>query len=395
MESPFVKMHARQLRTYIIVAIFTGAISCTKSPLDARKDLQALGIPYTVDAFIQKVYSGDKIASHLFIASGMDLNAKNSEAWTAVHNAAQEGHVEILKELLERHAEASPRWSDGTTPLMIAVDRHHHEVVRILLKYGANPNETLTAHFSPLLDAASTGDTEMFELLLGAGAEAKSGAVYQDGSDISVAEKLIAMGQRRRWEATTKQKRDILKSLSKIKPVGYGNPISDAVVINDRALLETLINDGLDLNSARGNNASPAFIAITQGLFDMLSTLLEKGADPNIADSDGKTLLMRASEFRRNGNDNYVDILIKYKAKIEASDENGMTALHYAAENGNLRAIKSLLSMDADHRKLNGKHETPTDVAKRRAIAAKTLEDKKNYEKAIELLASPSPAVAH
>ena len=70
-----------------------------------------------------------------------------------------------------------------------------------------------------------------------------------------------------------------------------------------------------------------------------LGTLVGRGADLSVTDSDGKTALMHAAE-----NDKYKEAgLLLGKSDINAKDNNGKTALMYACENGCYRTVGLLL----------------------------------------------------
>lgn len=61
------------------------------------------------------------------------------KGWTgALHIAAQEGHEQILRELLQSgNMDVNQQDSDGRTPLLHAVMQNHEHVVRLLLTQGA------------------------------------------------------------------------------------------------------------------------------------------------------------------------------------------------------------------------------------------------------------------
>jgi len=67
--------------------------------------------------------------------------------------------------------------------------------------------------------------------------------------------------------------------------------------------------------------------------------LIEKGADPNLADKDGRTPLMLAAI---NGNEALVRSLLEAKAGLSAKDAQGMTARDWAVKK-NKEAVLPLL----------------------------------------------------
>lgn len=64
-----------------------------------------------------------------------DLNHRGLDQWTALHFAANEGHVTVIAELLKHpDLEREPMSSINRTPLHLAAIRGHTHIVRLLLE---------------------------------------------------------------------------------------------------------------------------------------------------------------------------------------------------------------------------------------------------------------------
>jgi hypothetical protein len=63
----------------------------------------------------------------------------NKTGWTALHYAATNGYVEIIRILLEQHAYIDAESPNGTTPLMMAAHYGSPSAVKVLLEAGADP----------------------------------------------------------------------------------------------------------------------------------------------------------------------------------------------------------------------------------------------------------------
>ncbi|XP_042730335.1 glutaminase kidney isoform, mitochondrial [Lagopus leucura] len=101
-------------------------------------------------------YTGDVSALRRFALSGMDMEQRDYDSRTALHVAAAEGHVDVVKFLLEA-CKVNPfpkdRWNN--TPMDEALHFGHHDVFKILQEYqvqytpsedSSNGKENRTVH---------------------------------------------------------------------------------------------------------------------------------------------------------------------------------------------------------------------------------------------------------
>uniref|UniRef100_A0A8C7YSF9 glutaminase n=1 Tax=Oryzias sinensis TaxID=183150 RepID=A0A8C7YSF9_9TELE len=84
-------------------------------------------------------YTGDVSALRRFALSSMDMEQRDYDSRTALHVAAAEGHIEVVRFLLEAcKVNPSPRDRWGKTPMDEAMLFGHHDVVTILQQYQEN-----------------------------------------------------------------------------------------------------------------------------------------------------------------------------------------------------------------------------------------------------------------
>jgi serine/threonine protein kinase len=96
--------------------------------IEARKDLQRIGIEYTEQQFAISAGAGDMAAVRLFLDAGMDVNAGGG---AALGLAAGRGRIDMVKLLLSKGAKPT------SNALQFARTRGHTEIERLLVEAGA------------------------------------------------------------------------------------------------------------------------------------------------------------------------------------------------------------------------------------------------------------------
>ncbi|RCG29797.1 ankyrin repeat domain-containing protein [Sphaerisporangium album] len=75
------------------------------------------------------------------IAAGLDPNLVDGDGFVPLHMAAQEGHVDAARALLDNDAEVDAENRHGNTPLSVAVfnSRGRGDLMALLRERGADP----------------------------------------------------------------------------------------------------------------------------------------------------------------------------------------------------------------------------------------------------------------
>eukprot|EP00435_Cladocopium_sp_Y103_P032252 s631_g8.t1 len=128
----------------------------------------------------------------LLLEVGANMNQPRNTGATPLHTAAEGGHLEVVRLLIEAGAEkdlgkvrnnpkghrtrdqrthAAKKPESGSTPLHSAAQAGHVDIVRFLLEAGANKDQTKDRGATPLHVAASQGHLEVVRLLIESGAD--------------------------------------------------------------------------------------------------------------------------------------------------------------------------------------------------------------------------------
>ena len=140
-------------------------------------------------ALLKAAYAGDLQKVQSLVASGVNINVQSNEFYdmgmhrdvTPLMCAAAQGHVEIVRWLLEHQANPAAETlltkfegGPGTQAIHFAATGGHEAIIATLLEAGANPNAQGRFGRTPLTSALGEGKINCAKLLLARGASAST-----------------------------------------------------------------------------------------------------------------------------------------------------------------------------------------------------------------------------
>ena len=255
------------------------------------------------------VYSGLEIVVNRYICEHPTIEDKISRANRVLHRAALAGRVDIIRIALQQDATSISENEEGEFPLQIAIKYGRSSAVDCLIQNGASLNVHLSSGYTPLqLAAMSIGVfKERFDLIMN----------YQ----------------------TTETR---LAELEGGMVSGEKARVSNAPFLNH--LKQWIVEEpGFELMER------PEF---WDALHDdvehqhIIQQLLHHKGDLSVRTKNGETLLhLSICSFVRT--QAFLDVASQH-LEIDARDQMGRTALHYAAAAGNLAVMELLIDRGAD-----------------------------------------------
>lgn len=270
----------------------------------------------------------------------------------------------------------NPNLSDSTgDPILksIILDKTSEsiDIIALLIEHGADVNLPDREGNALLPIAAREGQVEVVQLLLDAGADV-NGTITASrfSNNWPVAEDSSAL-----MEATVNNHIEIVELLlahdanvNHIEKTHNRTALHAAAHFNYAEIASLLIKSGADLNSRSIINdagEAPLHWAARRGNSDAIEVLVNAGANLDMQTTDrGLTPLMRALESDTNSVFiETITFLLEGGADPNVQDNNGNTALHYAARFGRDYAISPLIEHGATLDLQNNDNQTAYDIA--------------------------------
>jgi ankyrin repeat protein len=148
-----------------------------------------------------------------------------------------------------------------------------------------------------------------------------------------------------------------------IKPKPKPNPLYYSVLCGLYDLAECLaIKHPQYINATFGRYRFPLLAALCENHVEMAELLLEHGADVDVREVTGETMLLRVLGWRQHNLIDIVTFLLKQGTDVNTRDGALMSPLHLAEYEGKLEVAQMLLKYKADVNSQNMNGKTPLHV---------------------------------
>ena len=350
---------------------------------------------------------GNAVVMEPLLKAGADANTKTANGTDALMLAAQSGSIDAVNQLLEAGADLNAKEPvRGLNAVMFAAASDRSAVVELLAKRGADLQATSAvidlnaagrnnAAFAGVLfgnpapPPASGRSPSTLQELQGrpeqgrgtTGSRQAAGSEGRGGREVPA----VPLAQQNRFDPRAQGKAGIDRNYQLnelIYAQGGLAPIHFAARQGYAATVRAILDAGADINQATAGDRSTALlIATINGHFDLAKSLLDRGADPNLAAENGAAPLYGAlncewapkslypqPRAHLNQTISYLDLLTAllekgadpnarlrkkvwysgYSFDLSGVDEIGATPFWRAAYASDIDAMKLLVAHGAD-----------------------------------------------
>ncbi|KAA8580801.1 hypothetical protein FQN60_013759 [Etheostoma spectabile] len=282
--------------------------------------------------------------------SATDCNLQGDLGNTPVMLACSINNCEALSTLLKHGARLCQQNKLGHFPIHAAAFAGAKKAMEVILMAGEKLGHQVEFHInyldksksSPLHLAVRGGNIEAISLCLATGAK-----VDQQQNDRSTPLHLACT------QGATEVVKLLLSSFDQVEDIinltdgACQTPLHRATIFDHKDLAEYLISLGADLNSIDCKGNSPLLLAASCGAWRTVTLLLSKGANVNVKDRSGCNFL-HLTILQPKGLKNLPEELLQsgaVKALLSCEDNEGCTPLHYACRLGIHDSVKNMLGL--------------------------------------------------
>ena len=284
------------------------------------------------------------ISRSLIVALAVTISTVGTTAWAAgdtrLADAAMKRDVATVRKLLDQKVDVNAPGPDGTPALHWLVRVDDFETARRLIRAGADPSKPNRYGVTPMSLASANGNAEMIAMLLEAGADA------------NVSDK---QGETALMTATKVGNIDAVKTLldhgaavDARDPAFQQTALMMAVRDDHPDVVKLLVERGAKVNIETRTGATPQWVlpnsvpGFGHGIGIVRGGLPERGSRYLVP--GGLTPLLYAA---RDGRLDAVQTLVAAGADIEQADANGITPLLMAITNNHMDVARFLIDRGA------------------------------------------------
>jgi ankyrin repeat protein len=301
----------------------------------------------------------DRLVS-LLLQKEAKINVVDANGKTLLLLAIEKENTQFLKLLLEKGTDVNQQDKEGSTPLFLAVEKGNEAIVETLLSCGAKVNIALENSKSPLIKAIEGENKKLPHLLLQAGADVnvqdKEGrtplllAIEKENEDLISL--LVEKGADVNYKWQDKSLTDIAFNKGQYSVVTMlikrGAPLSGYSLVSATEKIIEKAKFGRRLKSSQD--------------YQIVTRLMKEGIGLDLTGEDGKGILHLLVENYDEKIANLLNMALQKGANPNIQDKNGRAPLHYLALTPNLELSRLLIAYGANVNQQDKNGATPRDI---------------------------------
>jgi ankyrin repeat protein len=251
------------------------------------------------------IQSGNrKAALDRIRAGGADVNEAQPDGTRPIHWAVYKVDYELIEALISKKAKVDVTNEFGAAPLAEAVKLTDARMVKMLLDGGAKVEAANQDGQTALMLAIKTGELPIVEMLVKAGANVNAVETFENQTALmwavtapknagAMTKLLLSKGASVKPRARYTDWPNQLSSepRAQYRPVGGLTALLYASRDGCYECVDALIGAGADVNLPTPEGVTPLMVALDNEHNDVANLLLDRGANPHVADWWGRTAL--------------------------------------------------------------------------------------------------------
>ena len=288
------------------------------------------------NALLRACTTGQSDSVMFLLEAKADVNIAKPNGNTCLHEAiAGQCNGEALQKIIQLGVNVNSVNNNSETALILACYTAQAWSIKCLLENGADPNIS-DAYSYTCLHAAVKGrcsNETLQEIVIH---EAHLDAQNTDGETALCLACLCRQQDFIEILLTCRSNPNVVDN--------NGETCLHAAIIGGCStnIVSTLLDHGADVNATSKDNVTVLMLACEEGNTDAINVLLNAGADPNIADAYGNTCLHDVA--RNDCCTEVLQAIIDYGVDVRLMNKNNRTASMTACAKGNSDVINVLLN---------------------------------------------------
>lgn len=289
--------------------------------------------------FLQNVTNDNSDELNKLLLIIEDVDFKDAKGRTPLIHAARAGAINTLTALIFSGASIDAKDESGRTAMFYAAQSGRADLLSVLYAAGGDARGQDEHGRSPLSAAVSNGKPELLAALGKSAAEYIKGRI--EGGGLSAGDYALFI-----------RSAELNPAIEFSLPKGM---LIRMIESGEKEAARILIERGADVNVYDEYQNSALLCAVRNSMPDIAKLLLIEGARPEKANVYGESALLYALRV----NSPVAGELIDYAQDVNVKDENGETALHFAAAAAEERLLRKLLLKGANPNVSNDYGYTP------------------------------------